>query len=198
MNNFSFTASLLSMTSLVLLIAVILAILAVRGWRSYVDTRRRLREITKAFVEMSTEVSAESRNHFRKLDGAEVDFLLNGEPVEVKWQEPQHLVTRRGPRSPILNITEPIVKWLDARRMVRREGWFGGPDRNLRAAERNIALAVIFLPPGQRDRYREEWAAEMHALDGQDAAAFALRVLLRAPRAGLTLLLSRVFGRTRA
>ncbi|WP_327436617.1 MULTISPECIES: hypothetical protein [unclassified Streptomyces] len=134
-----------------------------------------------------------------KEDGS-VEAVLDadGKPLKIKWTATEASAVPKGPRPPILNITEPLAKWLDKRRMAKGGGRSAAPDPALRVAERNLALAVIFLPAGQRDRYREEWAAEIYALDRQEAAAFAFRVLLRAPRAGLALLLSRVFGRSKA
>lgn len=65
-------------------------------------------------------------------------------------------------------------------------------------AERRIALALLFVPPGQRERYRQEWVSEMAQLKPAEAAAFALHLLQLAPRMGLLLLFKRAFGRRAA
>ncbi|MFF4448301.1 hypothetical protein [Streptomyces sp. NPDC001502] len=64
-----------------------------------------------------------------------------------------------------------------------------------REAERRIALALLFVPPGQRERYRQEWLNEMMQLRPAEAATFALHLLLLAPRMGILLWLKRAFGR---
>ncbi|WP_405533836.1 hypothetical protein OG592_44545 (plasmid) [Streptomyces avidinii] len=64
-----------------------------------------------------------------------------------------------------------------------------------REDERRIALALIFVPPGQRERYRQEWNAEMASLSAREASAFALQLLWSAPRTGAMLWLKRTFGR---
>ncbi|MEW2374239.1 hypothetical protein AB0940_33530 [Streptomyces sp. NPDC006656] len=62
-------------------------------------------------------------------------------------------------------------------------------------AERRVALALVFVPPGQRERYRQEWVNEMAQLSPQEAGVFALHLLLLAPQMGIMLALKRIFGR---
>ncbi|WP_425307338.1 hypothetical protein AADG42_00790 [Ammonicoccus fulvus] len=50
------------------------------------------------------------------------------------------------------------------------------------AAERLLALAVRLLPAGERERYRREFAAEVADLPESERLAYALRVLIFAPR----------------
>ncbi|MFE7095212.1 hypothetical protein [Streptomyces erythrochromogenes] len=64
-----------------------------------------------------------------------------------------------------------------------------------REAERRIALAILFMPAGQRERYQREWYAEMDTLSAQEASAFALQLLWSAPRTGAMLWLKDTFGR---
>ncbi|MEV7442523.1 hypothetical protein AB0O22_15385 [Streptomyces sp. NPDC091204] len=64
-----------------------------------------------------------------------------------------------------------------------------------REAERRIALALLFMPTGQRERYQQEWNAEMDSLSAREASAFALQLLWSAPRTGAMLWLKHTFGR---
>jgi hypothetical protein len=62
-------------------------------------------------------------------------------------------------------------------------------ERALGLALRVIRLAVRLLPHAHQDRYREEWTAELDAVERQNASplVFSLRILLRAPSVGLVL-----------
>ncbi|WP_189746475.1 hypothetical protein [Streptomyces nojiriensis] len=62
-------------------------------------------------------------------------------------------------------------------------------------AQRRIALALLFVPAGQRERYQREWNAEMDSLNAREASAFALQLLWSAPRTGAMLWLKHTFGR---
>ncbi|MCX4657301.1 hypothetical protein AB0N79_38675 [Streptomyces microflavus] len=64
-----------------------------------------------------------------------------------------------------------------------------------RTAQRRVHLALRFLPEGERERYREEWEAEIAAMAPAVAAQFAYGVLRRAPRSGLILWLRKLLGR---
>ncbi|WP_327267203.1 hypothetical protein OG444_40500 (plasmid) [Streptomyces sp. NBC_01232] len=70
--------------------------------------------------------------------------------------------------------------------------------RTRTAEQRRVALALAFLPPSQRGRYRQEWLAEMSVMAPAEAATFAMQLLLFAPRMGFVLLVSQVFGRRAA
>ncbi|WP_405533837.1 hypothetical protein OG592_44550 (plasmid) [Streptomyces avidinii] len=73
-----------------------------------------------------------------------------------------------------------------------------GHVRRTRTPEQRVMLALIFLPPSQRDRYRREWLAEMTSMDPVQAAEFALELLCLAPKMGFTFLISRLLGRRAA
>ncbi|WP_439082088.1 hypothetical protein [Streptomyces sp. WL006] len=68
----------------------------------------------------------------------------------------------------------------------------------LRVAERFVNLSLHFLPRGQRERYRQEWGAEMAALVPTEADRFAREVLRNAVKFGLFLRLRELFGRMAA
>ncbi|MGW6688714.1 hypothetical protein [Streptomyces sp. NPDC054961] len=86
-----------------------------------------------------------------------------------------------------VRVRKPVKFWEDA--VV--------PGRALlkaQAAERKLMLALAFLPPGQRARYRHEWGAEMATLTSQEAAAFSVQILRSAPMMGFHLLAKEAFG----
>ncbi|MYV72980.1 hypothetical protein GT352_03290 [Streptomyces sp. SID1046] len=98
-------------------------------------------------------------------------------------------------RDMVLLAATRSTKYPDAK------AWLRGPRRGRRKPQvthRRLNLAVLFLPPGQRERYRLEWAAEMATLEPHEAAAFALYILKHAPMAGMALVFKRVFGRKAA
>ncbi|UUY52773.1 hypothetical protein NRK68_36575 (plasmid) [Streptomyces yangpuensis] len=70
--------------------------------------------------------------------------------------------------------------------------------KEVRETERRVALALLFVPPGQRERYRQEWVNEVAQLSPHEAAVFALHLLLSAPKMGMLLALNRIFGRKAA
>ncbi|MEU4356282.1 hypothetical protein [Streptomyces virginiae] len=51
------------------------------------------------------------------------------------------------------------------------------------------------MPAGQRERYQQEWNAELDTLSAREASAFALQLLWSAPRTGSMLWLKHTFGR---
>ncbi|QSS95430.1 hypothetical protein [Streptomyces sp. M54] len=67
--------------------------------------------------------------------------------------------------------------------------------KNSRTAQRRMNLALRFLPKGERERYREEWEAEIQDLPPAAAARFACVVLVMAPKSGLILWVRKLFGR---
>ncbi|MFB6583766.1 hypothetical protein ACFCYC_41255 [Streptomyces sp. NPDC056402] len=79
--------------------------------------------------------------------------------------------------------------------LVRARGHLRRVRRRPQVTQQRLNLALLFLPPDQRERYRLEWGAEMATLEPQEAAAFALHILKHAPMAGIALVLKRVFGR---
>ncbi|PVC80745.1 hypothetical protein DBP19_35160 [Streptomyces sp. CS090A] len=65
----------------------------------------------------------------------------------------------------------------------------------LRVAERYVNFALHFVPRGQRERYRQEWGAEMAAMVPAEADRFAREVLRAAVKSGLFLRLRELFAR---
>ncbi|MEV3898422.1 hypothetical protein [Streptomyces anulatus] len=70
--------------------------------------------------------------------------------------------------------------------------------RDLRVAKRYVNFSLRFVPRGQRERYRQEWGAEMAALVPAEADRFAREVLRAAVKSGLALRLRELFGRMAA
>ncbi|MEV5606394.1 hypothetical protein AB0L33_33675 [Streptomyces sp. NPDC052299] len=65
-----------------------------------------------------------------------------------------------------------------------------------RAAERKLAVALRFLPAGEREHYQAEWSGEMQAMEPAAAAQFAANVLLHAPLSGMSLRFAKLFKRS--
>lgn len=72
-----------------------------------------------------------------------------------------------------------------------------GHDSNQGDAQtgRRLRLALLFLPPGDRDRYRQEWLAEIAGLPAGEAARFAASLLASAPRTGVALIFKKIWSR---
>jgi hypothetical protein len=68
-------------------------------------------------------------------------------------------------------------------------------DRGQSKAERRLRLALLFLPPGDRERYRQEWMAEMAGLAADRAARFAASLLASAPRTSASLIYKKIWNR---
>lgn len=68
----------------------------------------------------------------------------------------------------------------------------------LRVAERYVNFSLRFVPRGQRERYRQEWGAEMAALAPAEADRFAREVMRAAVKSGLFLRLRDLLGRVAA
>ncbi len=71
-------------------------------------------------------------------------------------------------------------------------------DRGQSKAERRLRLALLFLPPGDRERYRQEWMAEMAGLAADKAARFAASLLASAPRTGASPIYMKIWNRRTA
>ena len=85
------------------------------------------------------------------------DALRDAVMNELAWQ-PRTYMTELNPNA--LHPTKPI--------------------RNSRITQCATDLALRFLPPADRHRYRAEWAAELTELPRRDQAPFACRLLTRA------------------
>ncbi|MFD9422275.1 MULTISPECIES: hypothetical protein [unclassified Streptomyces] len=64
-----------------------------------------------------------------------------------------------------------------------------------RVARRYVNLSLCFLPRGERERYRQEWGAEMATLAPVEADRFAREVLRMAVKSGTSLRLRELFGK---
>ncbi|MFI5757770.1 hypothetical protein [Streptomyces sp. NPDC051569] len=65
----------------------------------------------------------------------------------------------------------------------------------LRVAQRYVNFALHFVPRGERERYRQEWAAEMAAMAPAEANRFAREVMRAAVKSGAFLRLRELFGK---
>lgn len=70
-----------------------------------------------------------------------------------------------------------------------------GPWPEPNRATWHIGISLHFLPAGERERYRQEWEAEMTAMPPALARKFAYGVLRCALRSGAALWLRKIFGR---
>ncbi|MFE9933580.1 hypothetical protein [Streptomyces sp. NPDC005533] len=98
------------------------------------------------------------------------------------------------------DLSEARASWHERASAMSKASLAEAADREedrtaAREAERRIALALLFMPAGQRERYQQEWNAEMDILSAREASTFALQLLWSAPRTGAMLWLKYTFGR---
>ncbi|MFE7051507.1 hypothetical protein ACFVAM_24415 [Streptomyces californicus] len=100
-------------------------------------------------------------------------------------------------------LSKPGFNWLKVCRWAAQSGEVREAEKlrayeSFRTAQRRVDLALRFLPKSERDHYRREWEAEAGVMEPAVAAQYGFNVLIRAPKAGLTLRLSKIFGRQAA
>ncbi|MEU0002221.1 hypothetical protein ABZ069_35480 [Streptomyces microflavus] len=111
-----------------------------------------------------------------------------------------HLELERSRRMP--GLTLEGFDWLIKCRLLNETASIRAADLRRsakpRAAERYVNFSLHFMPRGQRERYRQEWEAEMTALVPAEADRFARGVLRTAVKSGLSLRVRELFGRMAA